>query len=155
MIFPQLLASVAAQGVGIVTLSDQTITDTDSPAAPIVGWRFNTDGTVDRFIGGAWVQVSAGTDWIIPNDYASDQYWLRFTPDGSPSDFTFLATGDYIGTPDGATWIQASSAIAVGGQKATGGSGTGLAGVDVDLATDSGGSNIIESANLSFGSQRL
>lgn len=149
---PLLLASVAAQSGGVVTLSDEIINDTDAPTQPTVGWRLNTDGTVDLFIGGAWNQINNSTDWIIPNEYATDQYWLRFTLDGSPSGFTFSSAGDYIGTPDGATWIQANAVIAVGGAKTTSASGTGLAGVDVEIATDAAGANIIESCNLSFGS---
>jgi hypothetical protein len=73
-----ILATVAS-GLGgvILTLSGGSAQDTDAGASATAGFRFNTDGTVDRLQGSSYTQISAATDWIIPNQAADSTYvWI-------------------------------------------------------------------------------
>jgi len=67
-----------------------------------VGFRFNTDGTIDKRENGSYSQVSAATDWIIPNVAAATDYEVRATS----------VTGDAWATSPVAddTWIDLSAA---------------------------------------------
>ena len=60
---------VAPRSKIVVTLSGEVITDADAPAPVEVRVRFNSDGTVDRFLSsvGTYQQRDSGTDWRIPN----------------------------------------------------------------------------------------
>ena len=75
--------AAAAGGVpGAVTVSGGLIDDSSNPAnGAAAGIRFNTDGTVDQELENAgspaYSQISAGTDWIIPNDSATSLYEIR------------------------------------------------------------------------------
>jgi hypothetical protein len=62
----------------VVTLSGGTFSTTTSSTA-ISGIRVNADGTVDKLTGASYSQVSASTDWIIPNSAAYYGYEVRVT----------------------------------------------------------------------------
>jgi hypothetical protein len=84
----------------LVTLSGgSAVGATLSPTNSIAAFTFNSDGTVDVNQDGSVVQISSGTDWIIPNGDASGSYEIRAS----------LNSGD---TPDlGAldTWLPLST----------------------------------------------
>lgn len=60
---------------GVVTLSGETIVDSDQGSALV---RFNTDGTVDKVLTGVSEQIDSGTDWIIPNGAAQSLYEFKW-----------------------------------------------------------------------------
>lgn len=74
-----------AVGLSTVTLTNQNIQSLGSGTQQ-AGWRLNTNGTADKYTTAlGWVQVSASTDWIIPNAAASDDtYELYVTNSGDP-----------------------------------------------------------------------
>lgn len=65
-------------GIGTITVSGATISDNDSVVAR-AGVRVNNDGTIDRNVGGTYTQISASTDWIIPNAHPGLTYHARLT----------------------------------------------------------------------------
>jgi hypothetical protein len=92
-----ILATVAS-GLGgvILTLSGGSAQDIDSGASATAGFRFNTDGTVDRLQGSSYTQISAATDWIIPNQAADSTYDVRITNIGVGDPFTDLAAAEDV-----------------------------------------------------------
>lgn len=68
----------AAGGADVttVTLSNNSVSVFD-PNDGTAGFRFNSDGTVDRRQFFSYVQVFADTNWIIPNGEASADYEIR------------------------------------------------------------------------------
>lgn len=85
----------------LVTLSGATISDT-APVAASALVRVNTDGTVDELVGAAVNQLSAGTDWVIPNSVAPGSYEILCTLNSGSLD----ASG---ATCDGVTWLALTS----------------------------------------------
>jgi hypothetical protein len=86
-----------------VTLSGETVTDYHSPlpGTATAGIRFNTDGTVDKLVDGAYSQIDSGTDWIIPNVDADSTFDVRCTNITSGSWTSEAAAED--------TWISLSA----------------------------------------------
>lgn len=74
---------------GTVTLTDQSVSHTHATAAR-AGVYWNGDGTVDKREGSTFTQVSALTDWIIPNGAASNDYEFKLSYVSSTGSF---ATG--------------------------------------------------------------
>lgn len=76
-----------------VTVSGSSTISSFNQSAQV---RFNSDGTVDAITNSGTTQLSASTDWIIPNDAAPGTYQIRATltsgstPDGGTLD-TWLA----------------------------------------------------------------
>jgi hypothetical protein len=63
-----------------VNLSGEaTVTDASVSRACTAGIRVNSDGTIDKLINATYTQISAATDWIIPNGAASSDYDVRIT----------------------------------------------------------------------------
>lgn len=70
--------SESAAGAGDVTVSGEDVLEIGtSPRS--AGIRVNIDGTIDSFRSGAYAQIDASTDWIIPNVGASSSYDVRVT----------------------------------------------------------------------------
>ena len=64
-----------------VTVSGEIFTQVQPGAAgdAEVALRINADGTIDKRVGvgGSYVQIDAGTDWIIPNGDASANFEVK------------------------------------------------------------------------------
>ena len=133
---PFILASIAAGSPEVITLSGSSgsprlaahiVTD---PGAASAGWRFNSDGTVDRNQGG-YSQFEAGVEWANTAPNASTDYWIRATLDSgsNPSSGTMN------------TWLQLSSNRTWEWARGSVGVLTGV--LQIEIASDSGGSNIV------------
>jgi hypothetical protein len=69
-----------ASAGGTVTVSGEVVTHlVGSSGTAIAGIRFNSDGTVDKRVGGTYTQIDSGTDWIIPNGDADSTYDVSYT----------------------------------------------------------------------------
>lgn len=102
-----------------------------------VTFRFNTDGTLDVLrVQGA--DITPVGSYVLPGSVSAIT-WVRFTVNANG--------GSTVGVPN--TWQQLTSARTYGMNYSTGG-GTDTVTYDFDfeLATDSGGSNIVASANV-------
>lgn len=88
----------------VVTLSGSTAIHITSTLAR-GGFIFNNDGTVDRVRGFAVTQISAGTDWIIPNGSASVDYQIRCHVISGPLDGTSSAVETFLTLDSGRNWI--------------------------------------------------
>jgi hypothetical protein len=101
-------------GGGAVTLSgDLTIFGLDTQ---IVGVRFNSDGTVDNRIA-TYTQISASTDWIIPNGDAPGLYdvmtnnWVDVGGSGGGFNAAAAAEGVWVALTSSREWnVQAVGA---------------------------------------------
>lgn len=120
---------------GVVTVSGATILHTVSDpnnAFAIVIVR--ADGTIDRDEGGSVTQLSASTDWIIPNSEASGDFEVRFT----------LQSGDTPNTGNSSTgsWLALSSDRSIGYSQGVVGTSSGVILVEIrylsGAAIDSG-----------------
>ncbi len=104
-----LIGTIMAGRPAVVNLAGGTITapeDTASPYDGSAGVRVNADGTVDGVTyinGGApnGIQVSAATDWIIPNAIANGDYDVRMVSPTGAALTTLAATEN--------TWIALSA----------------------------------------------
>lgn len=77
----------------VLTLSGEVLSVSEIGVNATAQFFVNTDGTVDRRTNlGAFVQIDAATDWIIPNDFAPDDYECRYTN----------LTGDALSAPTSA-----------------------------------------------------
>ena len=73
------------------------------------GFRFNSDGTIDKAVDGVYTQIDSGTDWIIPNAdgaYLNQFEIRRVLNSGSistdmGSGWLDLATSRFIDTASG------------------------------------------------------
>lgn len=148
-----------AVGPTVYDLNAAIVSDDDLSGgpAPEVAYIIRGDGTVRGVQDdGFSFQIWPFTDWCIPNE-AAPTIWVRFTETGTIGLIQYIpgmSVGEYetlIGTPS-ATWhaVPASTYVGVGMRKIGTGTGTGKAFIDVDIATDSGGSTIIASANITL-----
>lgn len=112
-----------------------------SPDTADGAWTFNSDGTVDRTVGATVTQFKPSSEWIIPNSPTATYYIRAQNNAGSNPD-----TGPALNT-----WHALTSDRSWAWQQSTNGSKTGS--IQVDIATDSGGTNIVATgyygANLS------
>jgi len=70
--------AVPATAAGVVTLSGTASHTESGVGTQEIRLRFNTDGTVDLYkTSTGYVQISASTDWIIPNGSADSSYEVR------------------------------------------------------------------------------
>jgi len=102
------------------------------------GWRWNTNGTVDKNINGSysdWGSTQTPVEYTDPQPISTD-LWLRFTyQSGTVADYitpTVTTWGKVCGSGASAAEFYADSAIS-----------PQLSTYKVDIATDSGGSNIV------------
>lgn len=128
-----------AGGNPVVTpLAGGTSTDiATSPTNAECSWRFNADGTVDL------LRVNSGNtlnqqQWYRPTGGTPGSgYWIRMTPTAG----TFNV-GDLTGT-----WLQLNAARSWGRLRTSDAAGTDTATGTVEIATDSGGVNIVTSGS--------
>lgn len=105
-------------------------------ATGTAGWRWNVDGTVDKNDNGVWSAWDTDPEeWTGNGQNPLDDLWIRFTLDAGEA-------ADSI-TPAVGTWgkLSGSSETAASFTGTTTSSQTGT--YQVDIATDSGGTNII------------
>lgn len=139
---PFALLGFASTGLGPVGLAGTTVsprTAFDSTVTPFlatVDWEFRTDGTVykvEDFSVPVETQDNAATTWYPDGSPPTGTYWIRFT----------VYSGD---TPDSGdamtTWhTLASVDRTFGYNRSTTGTESGI--IKVEIATDSGGTNIV------------
>jgi len=135
----QLAAPMAFNGMPWLTGttgSPNVSTDSDfSSGTATSGWNFNSDGTLDRYQSGSPVQWDTDPEqWIQNNLDPARDLWIRFTTNAG--DLPTTSTGTL-----GVTWNPVSSlAQILWVQSGVGDSGGSC---KVEIATDSGGANII------------
>lgn len=79
MIPALLAAAVGRGGVGVITLSGETASDSVAdPSDATASLRFDTDGNVYKIEGAVQTQVDTATDYIRPTANA-DRLQIRFT----------------------------------------------------------------------------
>jgi len=102
-----------AHGKAKVTLSGGAASGTTNDP---VGFRFNTDGTIDKRENGSYTQVSTTTDWIIPNTAAATDYEVRVTGlTGDAWDSSPVADGTWTDLSVAREWnIQDTNSTAAG-----------------------------------------
>lgn len=142
-----LLLKAAAKSFVRRNLTDELNIDDsqDSPTIALAGVRLNTDGTVDKNLWTAYVQIHAASDWIIPNSKATDQYWVRCTINSGSNNHINASVED--------VWHQMTTWRTFGVQRES----IGVTSFDytIELATDSGGSNIVASANYTGSAEMI
>lgn len=126
----------------VVTVSGQTVdASTAAPGTATAGVRFNSDGTVDQRVQAAYSQIDSGTDWIIPNAAgAASGTYIRATEvsaSGSP-----LTKNGTMNTWTLLTSDQEWSAVRSGASV-----GTSTWTITIEIAADSGGVDILDSAD--------
>jgi len=62
---------------GVLTISGEPVSAVAGPTPRIAGIRINTDGTLDKRVGGTYTQIDSGTDWIAPNGAARATHEFR------------------------------------------------------------------------------
>jgi hypothetical protein len=125
----------------LVTVTNAAISSTSgSPAT--AGVRINSDGTVDKREQAVYTQINASTDWIIPNGAAG--HYVRCTATGDPLSVGSSATGSWLATSGSPEWFL------------TNGSGgtTENASLTIEIASDSGGTDILDSATITLAATR-
>jgi hypothetical protein len=133
-----IVASAIAFPIGgdVVTLSGTSGSPnyaTDTASVALAGWRFNSDGTVDKMEGGSAFQFNSTTEWVIPNVYGNGPYWIRYTEDSG-------ATANWISNSAKNTWLALTSDRI---WQWTSNIGIRTGAGKVEIAKDSGGSNIV------------
>ena len=79
----------------VVTVTTQNITHGTSGAGGAkAGIRFNVDGTVDKREGATYTQISASTDWVVPQPYA-DTYHIKWEAGSGACDVTPFAASTW------------------------------------------------------------
>ena len=136
------LASIAAAVPALVTVSGETITDTDTPGPVTTGLRFTNTGYVEAFLGStsAWNPVDSSTDWIIPHEAAGVLYSVRLTVSSGTSPTTG-SVGSWETLDSTRTWTL------VRPDAAGSGSTTGTYLLQV---SDDGGSTVLDSASYTL-----
>lgn len=141
---------------GVVNLTNAGVLDTDSsPGAKSAsaGVRINSDGTVDKQVGGVYTQIGTLTDWIIPNAGSAATFYIRATE----VSFTENETNPTVFSTKNGTM---SSWITVGGGQSrewsldgstnTAGEGDNEWVIDLEIARDSGGVQVLTTGRFTF-----
>lgn len=117
-----------------------------------VGFRWNSDGTIDRTTNGGltWSQINASTDWIIPNSETSaESCVIRFTEFSASAQWQYLTGGTLV---DGSTWHALTSNRTIYGNSSTGAEATCV--LTVEISAD-GGSTTLDSGTFSFSDEDI
>lgn len=121
-LFPAGTTSVAGAAGDVVTLSGATANAFAFMSNATAEIFFQTSGIVQRRLnGGSLLQLSASTDWIIPNGSSPGTYRCRHTnPSGDAFNFVSAAVNVYRAFTVGAYEIQQfDSSPTAGGQSTT------------------------------------
>lgn len=109
-----------------------------SPTNSLVSWIFNTDGTVDKDEGGTVTQFQAGTEWSDAQPTPGADMWLRATLDSGDT----TTAGDTLGV-----WLKVAGSGSANRtftwEETTDGFANTIGTIQAELATDSGGTNIV------------
>ncbi len=119
--FPYGVIAQAGDSDGVVTVtgdSFNTVLDGDvmGPWDSRMGWRVNSDGTIDYYSGiisgsYTYTQINASTDWIIPNSDAPDDYEVRLTVTGAGPNFSSASTGTWLALTTSRQWIRQETTL--------------------------------------------
>ena len=151
----------AAPSAGVVTITNASANADDFGAGANeceAGFRWNADGTLERNErnsggGDDYQQVSASTDWIIPNAGSSTTYYIRGVEDSYTENETNIAIFSSRNGTMG-TWLTLGGGQAREWSLTTNSNSAGAGDitwvVDFDIATDSGGTNIIASGTMTM-----
>lgn len=128
-----MMQALIGSGTNLIVLNggtaDRLSTD---PADAYAGFRFNTDGTIDK-IEAATLSYAAFGEWYLesPSTGIGDSYWIRAT----------LASGTNPTTGTMSSWLQLNSARQwYNAQTAIGSLSTQLT---IEIAADNGGTLIV------------
>ena len=163
-----LIAMFASAGslTGTVTVSGDTVVATaigGGAQEAISGFQWRADGTVWEFTeenggGRSYAQVDSSTDWIIPNVAGARTYYIQFSEnsyaenESNPSIFGTKSWND--GGDAETTWHTVGNGVErevyLIGNSNSAGAGDVDFDVDVSIATDSGGTNILDTALYSM-----
>ena len=137
-------ATVVAE---VITLSGSsgspnTSTDTEqSPTNALSGWRFYATGRVMRVVSDTYTNFNLNTEWSSFYPDVTKDYWLRATTDSgdAPNLGSALSTWHVLQGAGEATyrnfeWLEDSDPPTEATTSGT---------IKVEIATDSGGSNIV------------
>lgn len=132
---PILTALAMGDGGQVVTLSgssgtpNQATADNTSPTSSTAGWKFQTSGQLQRTTGtGAYANFQAGVQWC--NRPAS--LYIRATLDSGNAPDNGPTLNTWVITTTEREWTWDRSAV-----------GTNSGTLQIDIATDSGGTDII------------
>lgn len=134
----------------VVTLTNRTMTASDTGAGAndcTAGVRCNADGTLDQNEDDVYTQRNALTDWIIPNSESSTTYYIRATEISydvtvdTPAVFGTrtgtMGSWDTLGNGSTREWDLRT-------QSNTAGIGHIIWVIDLEIASDSGGTDILD-----------
>lgn len=159
---PLVMASMSGgHRIGVFTITNRTVNSEDSGGGADhseSGVRFNADGTIDEKIddfdtGPVYGIVNSATDWVIPNGIGGATHYIRATQVSYDVNVTTPAV---IGVKNGtmATWITLgngqSREWSIDGSTNSAGEGSIIWVIDFDIATDSGGTNIVASGTYTL-----
>lgn len=96
-----LLFAILLKGFNFVLTLNGSLIRSTGGANQESGIRFNSDGTVDSKKNAVYAQLTAATNWIIPNSGGGGAYQVRFTNHSGTVFTTLAATED--------TWIDLSA----------------------------------------------
>lgn len=111
-----------------------TVSNTVNPTSAVAGWKFKTDGTLfETNIGGTYnVQFNAGTEWC--NTTPSQTYYLRCTVINGILDGGSSATNTWLALTTERTYQVVDSTVSGSSNQVQ---------LKIEIASDSGGSNIL------------
>lgn len=106
-----------------------------------VGLRVNSDGTIDRHRNGAWAQIDASTDWIIPNSASSAKtYHVKGDWTGDSLLAGSSATGSWLPVSGNPYWLLRDTTADDGAKTGT---------LTLSISSD-GGTTTLDSATYAF-----
>lgn len=136
----QIIASIMGQATEVITLSGtpssyNSVVSEASGSEPTAGWSFRSDGTVFRtnISGSAYnVQFNAGTEWC--NVTPSQIYYIRCT----------VQSGSLGGSSSNEdVWLNLATNRTFEVVDTTAGVSPAIVQMKIEIASDSGGSNIL------------
>jgi hypothetical protein len=105
-----------------------------SPTDALASWSFLSDGTVDKVTGG---QFQAGTEWNDAQPTPSATYYIRAQLDADDAPDTGPTLGSWHALSTTRTWEWIETRNTNGPTRTSAGT------LQIDIATDSGGTNIV------------
>jgi hypothetical protein len=148
MTLPSLLAAVASAGGGFLISLDGTsgtphnvdMTAID-PSNAVAGVRVNRNGTLQKYtIAQTWATI--GSTWAVPvTSTVGDSHWVRATKvSGDDPNNNNDGFGSWLNITGTKEWSHIQSVIGSKGPTV----------IKLEIATDSGGSNIVATGYYTF-----
>jgi len=124
----------------VYNLDGQNISLTDAPGPILTGIHINSDGTVDQRsdnnVSDNIVQIDSATDWVIPNSISATTHYVRATQNSQTGGGTLSGTlNTWLALSTDRFWTIERAAVA--------GTGSSIWSLDIEIATDSGGTNVV------------